>query len=102
MRTLLQVTLSDVATANKAIMDGSLVKIIESVSHKIQPEAGYFYTIDGCRACTMIFDMKDVSEIPQIAESFFMGLNAKVEFIPVMSKEDLHKGIGAWMQAQQQ
>lgn len=88
-------------TANETIMNGSFVKTIESVPAMIKPEASYFYTVDGYRVYIMIFDMTDISLIPQVAESFFMGLNAKVEFMPVMNNKDLHKGISAWMQARQ-
>jgi hypothetical protein len=41
----------------------------------------------------MVFDLKDPSEIPAIAEPFFLNLNAKVEFSPVMNAEDLKKGL---------
>jgi hypothetical protein len=43
----------------------------------------------------MVFDLKDPSEIPGIAEPFFMHLNAKVDFCPVMNAEDLQKGLEA-------
>ena len=99
MRTLLSVTL-DVATSNKAIMDGSLPKTIKSTMDRIKPEAAYFHTVDGCRACLMVFDLKDASEIPIIAEPLFLGFNAKVDFSPVMNAEDLQKGLEAWQQSQ--
>lgn len=50
MRTLLKVTL-DVAAANKALMEGSLPKIMQSTIEKLKPEASYFYTVDGSRSC---------------------------------------------------
>ena len=100
MRTLLTVTM-DVASANKAIMDGSLPKIIQSTVERIKPEASYFFANnDGSRCGLMVFDMKDTSEIPPIAEPFFMGLNAKVNFLPVMNSDELQKGLGAWMSSQ--
>jgi hypothetical protein len=92
MRTLLKVTL-DVVASNKAIMDGSLPKIMQSTMDKIKPEASYFTAIDGCRSCLMVFDLKDPSDIPMIAEPFFLNLNAKVEFSPVMNAEDLKNGL---------
>ena len=36
------------------------------------------------------------SQIPQIAEPFFNGLNAKVEFLPGMDFNELGKVIEAW------
>jgi hypothetical protein len=92
MRTLLKATL-DVVASNKAIMDGTLPKIVQATMEKIKPEASYFTAMDGCRSCIMVFDLKDPSEIPAIAEPFFLNLNAKVEFSPVMNAEDLKKGL---------
>ena len=100
MRTMIRISL-DVVASNKAINDGSLPKIIESTMQKLKPETSYFYTIHGKRGCMMVFDMKDPSEIPQIAEPFFQQLNAEVEFHPVMNADDLQKGLAAWMKSQQ-
>src|SRR5262245_47689887 len=94
MRTLLRVIM-DVVASNKAIQDGSLPKILKSTMDKIKPEASYFLATDGCRSCFIVFDLKDPSEIPSIAEPFFMNFNAKVEFCPVMNAEDLQKGLAA-------
>lgn len=95
MRTLLRVTL-DVEASNHAIMNGTLPKIISDTAERIQPEASYFFTQDGCRSCLMIFDLKDPADIPAIAETFFLNLNAKVDFSPVMSADELKKGIAKW------
>jgi hypothetical protein len=99
MRTLLRV-IFDVQASNKAIMDGSFPKIMEATMNKIKPEASYFTAVDGCRSCFMVFDLKDPSEIPGIAEPFFMSMNAKIEFTPVMNAEDLQKGLEAWQKSQ--
>jgi hypothetical protein len=100
MRTLLKITL-DVAASNKAIMDGSLPKIVKMTMEKIKPEAAYFLTHEGFRSAFMVFDMKDPSEIPQIAEPFFIAMNARVEFTPVMNAEELQKGLEAWQRSGQ-
>lgn len=95
MRTLLRVTL-DVEASNQAIVDGTLPKIISDITEQIHPEASYFSTVDGCRACFMVFDLKDPSDIPAIAETFFLNLNAKAEFSPVMNADELKKGLTKW------
>lgn len=94
MRMLLRATF-EVAASNKAIMEGNLPKIMQATMEKIKPEASYFTATDGCRSCIMVFDMKDPSEIPGIAEPFFLHLNAKLEFSPVMNADDLKKGLEA-------
>jgi len=98
MRTLLTV-FCDVIASNNAIKDGSLPKIIQATIEKIKPEAAYFTAMHGKRSCFMVFDMKDPSEIPGIAEPFFLGLNAEVDFSPVMNGQDLKKGLEAAMKS---
>ena len=36
-------------------------------------------------------NMTDAAQIPQIAEPFFLWLNANVDFMPVMTSQDLSK-----------
>jgi hypothetical protein len=40
-------------------------------------------------------DMTASSQIVEIAERFFFGLNAKVEMMPVMALEDLQQGLSS-------
>jgi hypothetical protein len=37
--------------------------------------------------------MQGPSQVAEIAERFFFGLNAKVEMVPVRSPEDLQRGL---------
>ena len=87
MRTLLKVSL-DVEAGNKGAKDGTIARVIGSVSEMIKPEASYFLTEKGKRTAYFFFDLKDPSQIPQIAEPFFMALNAEVDFTPVMNQEE--------------
>jgi hypothetical protein len=84
---------------NRAIKDGSLPKLLEATMRKLSPEAAYFYADDGMRTAIMFFDMTDVSQIPVFVEPLFSGVEAKVEFVPVMNADELRKGLGAAMQA---
>jgi hypothetical protein len=92
MRTLLKAT-CEVEAGNKSIKDNTLADVMKSVIEKIQPEACYFLANEGCRSAFMVFDLKDPSDIPSIAEPFFLNMNAKVEFTPVMTAEELQKGL---------
>ena len=94
MRTFMKVS-CEVKASNKALKDGSLQKAVEQAMKLTNPECAYFLTLDGLRTMVMVFDMKDPSQIPSIAEPFFLLLNAKVEFHPAMNAEDLQKGIVA-------
>jgi hypothetical protein len=54
------------------------------------PRLGFFPTA-GERGGFFVVDMSESSQIAEIAERFFFGLNAKVEFVPVMAADDLQK-----------
>jgi hypothetical protein len=95
MRMMLRFSM-DVESANRAAESGILGDILERTRRRIRPEAGYFFADQGRRSGLFFFDMKDPSEIPQIAEPLFTRLGAQVDFLPVMNQEDLKKGLEAW------
>lgn len=94
MRTMLKIMMP-VETGNRAIKDGSLPKLMNSGMERLQPEAAYFYPENGKRTALMVFDMKDPSQIPSIAEPFFMGLDGEISMTPVMNPADLKAGLEA-------
>ena len=76
---------------NAAISDPQFGHKMQTVLKEVGAEAAYFTSIDGRRGGYIVVKMKDASQIPAIAEPFFLWLNAKVEFLPVMTLEDLAK-----------
>ena len=92
MRVMAKVTMPT-DSANKAIQDGSIGKLMQGAAERWHPEAMYFTTFDGQRTAFMVFDMQDTSDIPPFAEPFFQGLGATVELSPVMDTQDLQKGL---------
>lgn len=92
MRTLLRVIIP-VDTGNSTIADGTLNTTINDILSELKPEAAYFTTHEGQRSGLVVFDLKDTSQIPAIAEPWFLAFNAQVEFQPVMSAEDLKKAL---------
>jgi ABC-type thiamin/hydroxymethylpyrimidine transport system permease subunit len=52
-------------------------------------------TMGGKRTSLIVFDLADPSQIPVIAEPLFQGLDAEIEFAPVMNQEDLMNGLSA-------
>ncbi|HXP84342.1 MAG TPA: hypothetical protein VN841_06460 [Bryobacteraceae bacterium] len=88
MRMMVQMTIPAEA-GNAAIKDGSLMTTIQSALADLKAEAAYFCAFGGERNGFIVFDMKDTSEIPGIAERFFLAFNAKVNFYPVMNAADL-------------
>lgn len=78
-----------VEAGNKAIKDGSLMKISETLVKDLKAEAAYFFANDGHRGGFIVFDLAEPSQIPGIAEPLFLGLHATVNFTPVMTPADL-------------
>jgi len=73
------------------VKDPNGLKILEDYISKINAEAAYFYEED--RTFLFIADMASADMIPVFAEPLFQGLNAKVEFHPAMTLEDVKRGI---------
>lgn len=93
MRTMVRITVP-VEAGNAAIRDGSLPKVVGEALDQLKPEAAYFFTgSSGLRTCLMVIDLKDPSDIPGIAERFYMAMNASVQFTPVMNAADLKTGL---------
>ncbi len=89
MRMLLRVSVP-VEAGNAAAKAGTLGPTIEKILADLKPEAAYFFADDdGNRSGSIVFDMKDSSQIPAIAEPWFLAFNAKVSFRPVMNPQDL-------------
>ena len=98
MRFLMKVLLP-VEVSNAAVKDGSLPKTIQSILADLKPEAAYFLDQDGKRAGLIFVNMQDSSQIPAIAEPWFLAFNASVEIHPVMNAEDLARAVPAIEQA---
>ena len=84
-----------VEAGNTAIRTGKLEKVMQQIAEDLKPEAAYFFPTPagGERGGFSIVEMQESSQIVDMAERFFFGLNAKVEFVPVMSAADLEKGL---------
>jgi hypothetical protein len=78
---------------NAAIREGKVTKVFQALSEELKPEAAYFFPEGGEWAGVFFVDPKESSQIAEIAERVFFGLNARVEMVPVMSVEDLQKGL---------
>jgi hypothetical protein len=91
MRMLLRVSIP-VEAGNAAAKAGTLGSTVEQILADLKPEAAYFFADDsGHRSGSIVFDMKDTSEIPAVAEPWFLAFNAKVSLRPIMNSQDLAK-----------
>ncbi len=78
-----------VAAGNASARAGTMGETIQSILEQTKPEAVYFAAQDGKRTAIMIIDMADASELPAIAEPWFLAFDASVDATPVMLPEDL-------------
>jgi hypothetical protein len=78
---------------NKMVQDPNLLRKLEEYINKVKAEAAYFFEADGNRVAVFIVDMQTADQIPVLAEPLFNGMGANVDFHPVMSLDDLKKGI---------
>ena len=90
MRILMKVSIP-VDAGNTAVRDGSLEGKIQSILGDMKPEAAYFAADDGLRGGFFVVNIDDTSQMPALAEPWFLTFNASVEFQPVMTPDDLGK-----------
>ncbi len=91
MRMLLRVSIP-VEAGNAAAKAGTLGATVEGILAGLKPEAAYFYADDnGNRAGSIVFDLADSSQIPSVAEPWFLAFKATVSLRPVMNPADLAK-----------
>lgn len=88
MRFLFKISMP-VETANRAARDG--FSVIPRILEEQKPEAIYFTTDSGRRTAFMIINMDDESQLPAIAEPWFLALDASIDVQPAMVPEDLGK-----------
>lgn len=76
---------------DQAIADGSIGAKMGRILEETKPEAVYFTAKDGKRGGFLVVNMNDVSEMPRLAEPWFMLFDAAVQFLPAMTPADLQK-----------
>jgi hypothetical protein len=92
MRMLMTVEMDNEAT-NRAIQDKTMPQVLESALEKFHPEAAYFTTHDGQRTAYLVLDVTEPAQMVQISEPFFSNMNAKIDWSPVMNRDDLREGL---------
>jgi len=97
MRFLIKISIPVEAGNAAAKKDG--FKVIRTILEQQKPEAAYFIAEGGRRTGILIMDLKDTSDIPRIAEPWFLALNAGIEATPAMLPDDLQKAAPAIEQA---
>jgi hypothetical protein len=80
---------------NRAIKDGSLPQILEAFLAKTRPEAAYFGIESGKRTMFVVLDLPSPADVPPFFEPLFMGFDAQIDLQPIMTLDDLRKGLSS-------
>ncbi|RDK03251.1 panthothenate synthetase [Paraburkholderia lacunae] len=76
---------------NNFVREGTVGEVMARILEETKPEAVYFTEQNGTRGAILIVNLNDPSEIPSLAEPWFLKFNADCEFRVVMVPEDLKK-----------
>jgi len=74
---------------NTAVRDGSIGQKMKKILEAIKPEVAYFTEQDGHRGGMFVVNVHKASDIPVLAEPWFLVFNAEVEFRVAMTPADL-------------
>lgn len=88
MRVLIRATMPH-EPFNSYVKDGSAGARIQKIMEALKPEAAYFTEMDGKRTALLVVNAENSSQVPSMAEPFFLSFNADVELRIAMRPEDL-------------
>jgi hypothetical protein len=71
------------------VRNGTIGATMKKLLEATKPEAAYFSETDGNRGGILIVDLTSPSDVPKLAEPWFLTLDAKVRFRIAMTPDDL-------------
>ncbi len=74
---------------NSMVRNGTAGSIMKKILDDAKPEAAYFGEQEGKRGGVLIVDVGKPSDVPRLAEPWFLSFSAEVKFRVVMTPEDL-------------
>jgi hypothetical protein len=91
MRMLMNITFPS-EPFNSAARDGTVGLKIKRILDAQAPQAVYFTERDGERGAVLVVDVTEPSDIPALAEPWFLTFDATVELRIAMTPDDLARG----------
>src|SRR5262249_34339623 len=76
---------------NTLVRKGTAGEIIGKILDSTKPEAGFFTELNGKRTGILIVNLENASQIPSVAEPWFLNFQADCHFHPAMSPDDLQR-----------
>jgi hypothetical protein len=76
---------------NAAVKDGTVGAKMKKILDAQKPEAAYFTELCGKRTGILVVNLKEESQIPALAEPWFLTFEADVQFRPTMVPADLER-----------
>ena len=74
---------------NTAVKNGTIADKMKKIMEATKPEHAWFSERDGKRGGILVVNVDSPSDVPRLAEPWFLRLNAEVEFRIAMTPEDL-------------
>jgi hypothetical protein len=90
MRMLLNVTFPH-EPFNTAVRNGTAGQIMGKILEACKPEATWFTEQDGQRGAFLIVNVNKPSDVPALAEPWFLNFQADCKFRIVMTPDDLQQ-----------
>ena len=85
----------DTEAGNQLIGAGKMGPLLQQALAEIKPEAVYFAPSGGRRTMYLVVDLADASEVVTKLEPLRLAAKAEIEIAPVMTPEDLERGMQA-------
>ncbi len=90
MRMIMQVQFP-IEPFNTAVKNGTAGAKMRQILDAIKPEHAWFGETNGTRGGILIVNIDSPSDVPKLAEPWFLSFNAEVTFRIAMTPEDLAK-----------
>jgi hypothetical protein len=92
MRLMLRFTIP-VEKGNEAVADGTIGPAIEKLLADTEAKDAYFTMLDGVRTGIIFFEETDQANLTKYNEPMFSALNAAIDIVPVLTLDDLKRGL---------